>query len=184
VSGKRCRLRRIANGLPWCGVAELILPNIAVSIRLQSELAISEVGYCPAQREIPVLSGVSFVIKYGSIVAMTGQSGAGKSTLGALVAGLIEPTTGKIYLDGIQLVGLARQQWRRSIAYVEYEILLFNDSVRANLLWASPDANNGELAAALKTASANFAFALSAGLNSMVGDGGTRLSGGERQRLG
>jgi len=131
-----------------------------------------------------VLHGVSFDLVPRQTTALVGPSGAGKTTLADLVLGLLIPTAGTITIDGRSLSGEDRACWRASIAIAPQDPFLFNDTIRANLLWARPQASEQQLWAALENAAAAaFVAALPAGLDTVVGDRGARLSGGERQRI-
>lgn len=134
-------------------------------------------------RAAPVLDGIDRVIPAGSVVAITGPSGAGKSTLADVLSGLIEPAAGQVTVDGVVLAGAARRAWRSRVAYVQQEPVLFHATIRENLAWARPDADEPAMLAALDAASAGFVADLPDGLDTMVGDRGARLSGGERQRI-
>ncbi|MBW8784795.1 MAG: ABC transporter ATP-binding protein [Novosphingobium sp.] len=129
------------------------------------------------------LEEADLVVRAGSCVALTGPSGAGKSTLADLVGGLIAPDAGSVAIDGMALDGGSRRAWRAHVAYVQQEPVLFSGSVRDNLLWAAPEADEARLRRALEDASAGFVHNLPLGLDSDIGEGGRRLSGGERQRL-
>ena len=135
-----------------------------------------------AQR--PAVQDVTLAIAAGATTAIVGPSGAGKSTLADLLMGLLTPLHGQILVDGIPLDPDRLDAWRAQIGYVAQEPFLFHDSVRANLLWARPDANEEELWRALRLARADeFVAALPSGLDTVVGDRGVLVSGGERQRL-
>ncbi|MDB4947872.1 MAG: transporter ATP-binding protein [Gemmatimonadetes bacterium] len=132
----------------------------------------------------PVLRGVTLSVPARRTTALVGTSGAGKTTVADLLMGLATPSTGRITLDGAELTGQMLQRWRGGIGYVAQDTVLFHQSVRANLLWARPDAAEDEMRAALSAAAAlEFVEALPAGLDTVIGDRGVRLSGGERQRL-
>lgn len=131
----------------------------------------------------PVLSGVNLDIPAGEITAITGPSGAGKSTLADLMLGLLEPAAGAVLVDGVALTAANRRRWRRSCAYVPQDPYLFNDTIRANVQGARPDANDADVRRALALAGADFVATLPQGLDTMAGDRGGRLSGGERQRI-
>ncbi len=139
------------------------------------------VGY--SGRGVPALDSVSLTLPARSTTLVVGPSGAGKSTFADLLMALIEPDAGQVLVDGFALTGVERQRWRASVAYVEQDCFLFNDSIRANLLWAAPDASGPDIELALRRAAAEFVFALPQGIDTIVGDSGSRLSGGERQRL-
>jgi ATP-binding cassette subfamily C protein len=131
-----------------------------------------------------VLHGVSFELAPRQTTALVGPSGAGKTTLADLVVGLLVPAAGTITIDGRPLEGEDRARWRGSIAIAPQDPFLFHDTIRANLLWARPQASEQQLWAALgSAAAAAFVTALPAGLDTVVGDRGARLSGGERQRI-
>jgi len=134
-------------------------------------------------RDKPALDRVSLEIPAGRIVLVTGPSGAGKSTLADLAGGLIAPDEGSVRIDGVPLAGGLRRAWRARVAYVQQDPVLFDGTIRDNLLWASPDAAEQDLHRVLGEASAQFVLALPDGLETAVGEGGHRLSGGERQRI-
>lgn len=127
---------------------------------------------------------INFDIAAGHTTAIVGPSGAGKSTLVDLLTGLLQPTKGRLLVDGHVLRPEHLRAWREQIGYVPQETFLFHDSVRENLLWARPEATEDELWRALESAAAaDFVAALPNGLNTLVGDRGILISGGERQRL-
>lgn len=134
-------------------------------------------------RAKPALHDISLSLPARTTTAITGPSGSGKSTLADVLMGLLMPDTGTIQIDGVALNEALQLRWRRAVAYVPQEVFLFNDSIRANLLFGNPEASETELVAVLEIASARFVLALPDGLDTMAGDNGVRLSGGERQRL-
>ncbi len=130
------------------------------------------------------LQDVSLTVAARSTTAIVGPSGAGKSTLADLLMGLVTPSAGAVSVDEVPLTPERLQSWRGHIGYVSQETFLFHDSVRANLLWAKPDASDEDVWHALdQAAAADFVQALPQGLDTVVGDRGVLLSGGERQRL-
>jgi len=151
--------------------------------RLEQAITLSEVTVRFVGQDRPALEGVTLTLGAREVVALTGPSGAGKSTLADLLAGLISPDGGTIAIDGMPLDPARRRAWRERVAYVEQDPVLLAGTVRSNLLWAAPDADEARLRAALADASATFVHDLPQGLDTPVGDGGRRLSGGERQRL-
>ena len=129
------------------------------------------------------LMEVSLDIEAGTMVALTGRSGAGKSTLADLASGLIGPDAGAVSIDGTRLDAASRRAWRERVAYVQQEPLLFSGTVRQNLLWARPGADEAQVKRALEEAAAQFVFSLPEGIDCDLGEGGRALSGGERQRI-
>jgi len=134
-------------------------------------------------RDQPALAGVDLVIPAGGIVALTGPSGAGKSTVADLVGGLIAPDAGEVRVDGVALTGGLRRAWRTRVTYVQQEPVLFTGTIRDNLRWGRPAADEPAMRAALARASAGFVLDLPDGLDTRVGESGRQLSGGERQRI-
>jgi ATP-binding cassette subfamily C protein len=130
-----------------------------------------------------VLKGITLPIEAGLLTAVTGASGAGKSTIADLANGLLLATRGRLLLDGQALGAAELRQWRRQVGYVGQETVLFHQSIRANLLWAAPDAGEDDLRKALTLAAADFAYELPQGLDSIAGDRGILLSSGQRQRI-
>ncbi|MFN7917538.1 MAG: ABC transporter ATP-binding protein [Vicinamibacterales bacterium] len=130
------------------------------------------------------LADVTLRVRAHATTAIVGPSGAGKSTLADLLMGLVTPDAGSIEVDGVALEPAHLLSWRSRIGYVAQETFLFHDSVRANLVWASPGATDDAIWRALEqAAAADFVRSLPQGLDTMVGDRGLMLSGGERQRL-
>ena len=130
------------------------------------------------------LSGVSLDLRAGELTAIAGPSGAGKSTLADVLLGLLEPSAGAVLVDGVAVDDANRRRWRRSCGYVPQDPYLFHDTIRANLVWARPGAGDDALWRALElAAAADFVAGLPLGLDTVVGDRGSRLSGGERQRI-
>jgi ATP-binding cassette subfamily C protein len=130
-----------------------------------------------------VLRGVDLGIEAGLLTAIVGPSGAGKSTIADLANGLLQPTRGRMLLDGCALGPAEMRLWRQQVGYVGQDTVLFHQSVRENLLWARPEATEDDLREALLLASAGFVYELPGGVESVVGDRGILLSSGQRQRI-
>ena len=131
-----------------------------------------------------VLRDVSLTIKAGEITTLTGTSGAGKTTIGDLLLGLHRPDSGEILIDQTPLGDIDLMRWREMVGYVPQEVLLFHDSVLANVTLGDPDLGPAEARAALVAAGAwDFVAQMPHGLESVVGERGTLLSGGQRQRI-
>jgi ATP-binding cassette subfamily B protein len=130
------------------------------------------------------LEGVSFEIKPGELAALVGPSGAGKTTITYLLPRLYDPTGGKICLDGHDLRDVSQVSLAKAIGMVTQETYLFNDTLKANLLYAAPDAAQTEVEAACRAANIHhFIASLPDGYDTVVGERGYRLSGGEKQRI-
>ena len=131
------------------------------------------------------LLDVSFVAEPGATVALVGPSGAGKTTAVRLALRLIDPQAGAVMLDGIDLRLVRQSALRRAVALVPQDVALFNDTLRANIAFARPDASAADIQAAAEAAELGaFLEGLPEGLDTMVGERGLKLSGGERQRVG
>jgi ATP-binding cassette subfamily C protein len=131
----------------------------------------------------PAVNGITLSIPVRQTTALVGPSGCGKTTVADLVTGLLAPTSGRVLIDDMELNAERAGRWRSRIGYVSQDTFFFHDTVRANLKWAAPDASNAELEAAIRAAAADFLFRFPDGLETVIGDRGTRLSGGERQRF-
>jgi len=130
------------------------------------------------------LSDVCFKVKPGQLAALVGPSGAGKTTITYLLPRLYDPTGGTIAIDGTDVRDLALDTLAAHIGMVTQETYLFNDTIRANLLYSRPKATGAEIEAACRVANIhNFIADLPEGYETIVGNRGYRLSGGEKQRL-
>jgi len=146
-------------------------------------LELRDVSFQYPGRERQAVRDINLTIRAKTTTAVIGESGAGKSTLADVLMGLLRPDSGAMIIDGKTLDDAARVQWRHALAYVPQEPVLFNDTIRSNLLWAVSDADDTDLWQALEKAAAGFVRDLPLGLDTVVGDQGLRLSGGERQRI-
>ncbi len=136
----------------------------------------------------PVLTGLELAIAAGETIALTGENGVGKSTIVRLLLRYYQPDAGRITLDGIDIAELDLQDLRRQFGYVPQRALLFNGTIRDNIVFAQDhlgDAANEEAVMhAVRLAQAeSFIAALPRGLDTEIGDNGVRLSGGQRQRI-
>jgi ATP-binding cassette subfamily B protein len=131
-----------------------------------------------------VLRDVSFRAPAGQLTALVGPSGAGKTTITALVARLYDPARGSVRIGGADLREVTQDSLHDAVGVVTQDAHMFHDTVRANLLYARPEATEQELIAACQAAQIwDLVASLPDGLNTVVGDRGYRLSGGEKQRL-
>ena len=154
-----------------------------VEARFEREIVFDRVGFRYGDGE-PVLSDVSFKIPRGRVVALVGPSGAGKTTLADLLPRFHDPTEGRILLDGTPLTRLTRRSLRTLMGVVSQDTVLLNNTVFANIAYGSPGATRERVEAAAEAANAAaFIRQLPQGLDTVLGERGTRLSGGQRQRI-
>ncbi|MEE3245168.1 MAG: ABC transporter ATP-binding protein [Bacteroidota bacterium] len=131
-----------------------------------------------------VLTNFNAVVPKGKTIALVGQSGSGKSTIANLVTRFYDVNEGAIKLDGINIKELTKASVRAQMGLVTQDSILFNDTVRNNILLGKPDASDDEVIAALKVANAwEFVSELPLQLDTNIGDSGNKLSGGQKQRL-
>lgn len=151
---------------------------------LQDALVFDEVTFSYPPDHMPALCQLSVQIPIGATTAVVGPSGAGKSTLGKLLFRLYDPDSGTISVDGHPLREIDVPSWRDGLGLVSQDVFLFNASVRDNIRFGRPDADDAAIVAAARLANAHdFVVLLPDGYDTMVGDRGLRLSGGQRQRL-
>ncbi|PZR93689.1 MAG: ABC transporter permease [Stutzerimonas stutzeri] len=130
------------------------------------------------------LEGIDLVAEAGKTTALVGRSGSGKSTMLALVPRLYDPTEGKVEIDGQDIRDVTLRSLRGQIGVVSQDVVLFDDTVRANIGFGRPGASENDIVAAARAAAAHdFIMAMPDGYDTRVGERGSRLSGGERQRL-
>jgi len=152
-------------------------------VSFERDLTFDRVGF-QYEGGAAALSDVSFTARKGEVIALVGASGAGKSTLVDLLPRFLDPTSGAITLDGVDLRDIRLEALRSLTGIVSQDTVLFNDTVRANVAFGRPDATPGQLESAARAANAlAFIEALPDGWDTNLGERGTRLSGGQRQRL-
>ena len=152
---------------------------------LTGEVIFDDVHFAyPARPEIAALEGVSFQVKPGETVALVGPSGAGKSTVIQLLLRFYDPASGRIALDGRSLADMTRDAFRRHIALVPQEPVIFAATARENIRFGRPEATDAEIEQAARAAAAHdFLAALPDGYDTYVGERGVMLSGGQKQRI-
>ena len=144
----------------------------------------TEVGFGYDESAPRILRGVSFTVSAGQMVAIVGRSGAGKTTLVNLLPRFYDVSAGAIFIDGVDVRHVTVASLRQQIGIVTQEVVLFDDTIAANIAYGSPQASRAEIEAAARTANAlDFIVALPGGYDTMIGERGQRLSGGQRQRL-
>ncbi len=148
---------------------------------LAKGIALNDLAFDHGQSS--VFANVAAELSAGAITLLTGPSGAGKSTFADILAGLRAPTRGTITVDGATVDDDGRPAWRQRVGYAMQDAFLFDDTIRANLMLADAHADEAALRRAIGLAAADFVWTLPQGLETRVGERGTRLSAGERQRL-
>jgi ATP-binding cassette, subfamily B, bacterial MsbA len=153
--------------------------------RARGEVRYESVSFMYPTRTEPALSGVDLLVRPGETVALVGGSGGGKTTLVNLLPRFYAPSHGRILLDGHDIQELTLESLRANVALVSQDVVLFNDTIQANIAYGGMSrASEREVAAAADAAHASeFIREMPQGLATLVGENGVRLSGGQRQRL-
>jgi len=152
--------------------------------RVQGRLEFERVSFAYTEQAPPVLEDIDLVIEPGTTTAFVGMSGGGKSTLVSLVPAFYAPTRGEIRLDGMPLQDIALSSLRAQIAMVSQNVVLFDDTVAANIAYGDAQPDRARIEAAASAAYLDQVIeGLPQGMETMIGDNGNRLSGGQRQRL-
>ncbi len=153
--------------------------------RGRGEIAFRDVRFSYSPTASPALDDVSFSVRAGETVALVGASGAGKSTLASLLPRFYSPESGQILLDGVDIATLKLASLRANIALVSQDIVLFNDTVAANIAYGRlSGTRETDIVEAARAAHAmQFIDQMPDGLATVIGENGVRLSGGQRQRL-
>lgn len=159
-------------------------PDAAPLRAARGEVRFDDVGFAHEGRASGV-EDVSLTIPAGSFVGLVGPSGAGKSTLLRLLFRFFDPQSGRVLIDGQDIRGVTQESLRAALGLVPQEVVLFNDTLRENVLYARPEATEAELMEAFERAQLGpFIRSLPAGVDTRVGERGLKLSGGEKQRVG
>jgi subfamily B ATP-binding cassette protein MsbA len=147
-------------------------------------IALEDVAFSYGGDGPPALNGVSLEARRGETVALVGPSGGGKSTILNLIPRFYDTTAGRVTIDGQDVRDVTLASLREQIALVTQEPFLFDDTIRANISYARPEASEAEVEAAARAAAAHeFICDLPDGYATNVGEAGARLSGGQRQRI-
>ncbi|MBI1299289.1 ATP-binding cassette domain-containing protein [bacterium] len=152
--------------------------------QLQQKIEFKDVSLSYEGGERSALDEFNAIIPRGSMVALVGESGAGKSSIMNLLLRLYEPSSGQIMVDGVDLSNLKRSDWLNHIGIVDQDPFLLNATIRENIAFGKPDADEDAIIRAAQAANAHeFIMDLNHGYDTKVGDRGIRLSGGQRQRI-
>lgn len=150
----------------------------------RGDVEFRHVGFQYGNEKGEVLADISFHVRSGEMIAIVGRSGSGKSTLVGLLARYYEVTTGQILLDGVDVRDYRLADVRRQLSMVSQDVLLFNDTIRANIAFSAPHAPAEAIEAAAAAAHVTeFTGDAPEGLDFVVGDRGSLVSGGQRQRI-
>ncbi len=157
-------------------------PNAIDVLNFSSNIKFDKVSFKYGKEN--VLDDVSFEVKMGQTLALVGQSGSGKSTIANLISRFYDVTDGSILIDGIDIRQITKSALRGNMGLVTQESILFNDTIKNNLLIGKENATDEDLIKALKIANAwEFVEQLPLGMETNIGDSGNKLSGGQKQRL-
>jgi subfamily B ATP-binding cassette protein MsbA len=151
---------------------------------LRQQLAFTDVSLRYQSDGPLVLQDINLQVRAGEVVALVGVSGAGKTSLVQLVPRFFEPTHGRITIDGIDIRHVSLASLRAQIGFVSQDILLFDDTLRHNILYGNLNASEQQMLAAAEAAYVHdFVMHLQDGYDTVIGERGVKLSGGEKQRL-
>lgn len=159
-------------------------PDAIAIGELKGSIEIKNVDFHYAQDSGTVLKNIDLEVCTGEIVAIVGPTGTGKTTLVNLIPRFYDPVKGVVTIDGIDVRDVTLRSLRKQIGIVTQEIILFNDTVRANIAYGYAEATDVQIQAAAEMAFAHqFVVKMPSGYNTLIGDRGFRLSGGEKQRI-
>ena len=151
---------------------------------VSGEFFFDGVSFTYPNQEDPAIDNICLKVNAGETIAIVGPSGGGKSTLLNLVIGFLRATKGQIHLDGQDMNTLDLRTYRSFVSVVPQETILFEGTIRENILYGSVGVSEQQLQQAILDANADeFIFKLPQGLDTLIGENGTKLSGGQRQRL-
>ncbi|MBI3376898.1 MAG: ABC transporter ATP-binding protein [Nitrospirae bacterium] len=151
---------------------------------ISKEIVFSNVSFRYENTKDDALENINLKVEKGEIIALVGRSGAGKTTFADLLSRFYSPANGSISIDGINISDVTLKSLRQLIGIVSQDIILFNDTVRANIAYGRKGAAEQEIADAAKAAFAHdFILELPQGYGTVIGERGIRLSGGQKQRL-
>jgi subfamily B ATP-binding cassette protein MsbA len=153
-------------------------------IKFKKEVELKDLGFRYRDNGVNVLEDISFKIPLGAKIGIVGASGSGKSTLVDLLFRFYDVHQGAILVDGVNLNDIEIKSWRKQLGIVSQDIFLFNNTLRANITFAKPEATSKEIEDAARKANAHdFIKQLPEGYDTFVGDRGILLSGGQKQRI-
>ena len=157
--------------------------RVEIMPRVNGHLRFEDVSFA-YEVEKPVLKGIDFEVQPGEVVALVGSSGSGKSTLASIAVSFLTPDSGRVLVDGVDLRKVELASYRSQLGLVLQDEFLFDGTIRENLLFARPEASEGEVVEAARRAHVTeFADRMPDGLDTVIGERGVKLSGGQKQRV-
>ncbi len=154
------------------------------NLNIKNNIVFENVSFIYPNNNTPVIRNINLEIKAGKFIALVGMSGCGKSTLVNLIPRLYNPSSGKIKIDNIDTMDLTLNTLRKNMSYVGQDTILFNDTVKNNIIYGQNSINESSIMSALeKSYSLEFVNEMPDGINTIIGENGVLLSGGQRQRL-
>lgn len=151
--------------------------------KLKGDVVFERVSFA-YEKDKEVIKDISFDAPSGSITALVGSSGSGKTTIAGLAASFLDPTKGKITIDGVDISTVTLESYRQQLGVVLQDDFLFEGSIRENILFPRPDATEDQVIQAVNAAYVHeFASRFEEGLDTLIGERGVKLSGGQRQRI-
>jgi ABC-type multidrug transport system fused ATPase/permease subunit len=159
--------------------------EVPVKRFIKGEVKFNHVAFSyPARKDVPVLKDISLEVKPGKKIALVGQSGSGKSTIVQLLLKYYDIDEGSILVDGKNIDSYDITAYRHHLGMVPQDVLLFGGTIRENILYGKPEANEDEIIeASKKSNSYDFIMAFPEGFDTLIGERGVKLSGGQRQRI-
>jgi len=157
------------------------LPNLKIN---KSNIEFKKVNFTYPKADVDAIENINFFVEGGSTAALVGHSGAGKSTIISLIPRFYDPNKGQIYIDGQNITDVTLSSLRKNISLVSQDIILFDDTVRANIAYANLNASDEQIKKACDFAAATeFIEKLPQSYQTVIGENGIKLSGGEKQRI-
>ena len=154
------------------------------NLNIENNIVFENVSFIYPNNNTPVIKNINLEIKAGEFIALVGMSGCGKSTLVNLIPRLYNPSSGKIKIDNIDTMDLTLNALRKNMSYVGQDTILFNDTVKNNIIYGQNSIDESSIISALeKSYSLEFVNEMPDGINTIIGENGVLLSGGQRQRL-
>ena len=154
------------------------------NLNIENNIVFENVSFIYPNNNSPVIKNINLEIKAGEFIALVGMSGCGKSTLVNLIPRLYNPSSGKIKIDNIDTMDLTLNALRKNMSYVGQDTILFNDTVKNNIIYGQNSIDESSIISALeKSYSLEFVNEMPNGINTIIGENGVLLSGGQRQRL-